>query len=345
MPLDLLVPDLLLPTDAPPGLRALRLRALEKWLARADTTRVPGSRCVDWLAARYAIGSPVPVAAIALAGEGGTASGAWMRADPVHLRIDHDYVKLHDASSLGVTREEATALVAALQAHFAGDGLEFRALAADRWYVRAPEGTLPKTTPLEEANGRDVFGLLPEETSPRRSPGPNASRAINWRSTLTEAQMMMSTHEVNERREALGKPAINSVWFWGEGSLPPNVSRPYALVYANDAFARGLGAVSGAEVRPPPKGIAEVDLVRPDDSALVALDALTAPLHRGDEAAWTAAAQGLDAGWFAGIGDAIARFGEVRLVLPAERDTRVARLDSNARWRWFRSRKPLAAHA
>ena len=53
----------------------------------------------------------------------------------------------------------------------------------------------------------------------------------------------------------------------------------------------------------------------------------------------------LDARWFAGIGDAIARFGEVRLVLPAERDTRVARLDSNARWRWFRSRKPLAAHA
>ena len=45
------------------------------------------------------------------------------------------------------------------------------------------------------------------------------------------------------------------------------------------------------------------------------------------------------------LGNAIERFDAVRLILPADRDTRVATLTPAARWRWFRSRKPLATHA
>ena len=33
------------------------------------------------------------------------------------------------------------------------------------------------------------------------------------------------------------------------------------------------------------------------------------------------------------------------MVLPGPRDTLVATLGPQARWRWFRSRKPLSAHA
>ena len=42
-----------------------------------------------------------------------------MRADPVHLRVEGDALRLYDASMLGVTAEEAAALAAALQQHFA----------------------------------------------------------------------------------------------------------------------------------------------------------------------------------------------------------------------------------
>jgi hypothetical protein len=334
MPLDVLVPDLLPPPDAPAGLRAARLPALEKWLARADVETVPGTGAVAWLAAEYGLASPPPVAALALAGEGQASDGAWMRADPVHLRIDHDYLKLHDASVLDVRRDEADALAAALQDHFRQDGLEIRVLAPDRWYVRAPAGELPKTTPLDDALGRDVFGLLPANTA-----------AINWRSAITEAQMVMGAHDVNARREAEGRLAINSVWFWGEGTLPTQVAKRYALVYAkDDVFARGLALRSGAEVRPLVP-ISDVDLARREDSVLVAIHALTAPLRRGDEAAWRAAAATLDASWFAGLRDAIERFDRVRLILPAGKDTRIAHLTGASRWRWFRARKPLAAHA
>jgi hypothetical protein len=333
MPLDLLVPDLLLPSDAPAPLRATRMPALEKWLARANLRSVGGTSAASWLAAAYELPSPPPVAAISRIGEGAWADGAWMRADPVHLRIDHDYLKLHDASILDVRRDEADALIAALQAHFRQDGLEFHAASPDRWYVSAPEGVLPRTTPLEAALGRDVFGLLPANT------------AVNWRSAITEAQMVMGAHDVNAQREAQGKLAINSVWFWGEGTLPAVLARPYSLVCAGEPLARGLGIRSGAEVRPVPASLADLDLVASADSALVVIDSLTAPLRRGDVPAWQASAAALDEHWFALLGDAIERFGSVRLVLPAGKEVRVATLTPAAKWRWYRARKPLATHA
>ncbi|MGZ5073258.1 MAG: hypothetical protein ACXWBL_08985 [Usitatibacter sp.] len=334
MPLDLLVPDLLLPPDAPASLRELRLPALERWLARADIESFSDQGPGGWLAAAHGLDSRAPVAAISLAGEGDANPGAWLRADPVHLRIDHDALMLHDASILDVQKHEAVALIDALQRHFRGDGLEFHAPSPERWYVRASAEDLPATTPLWKAFGRNVFGLL-----------PHGNGAFNWESALTEAQMVLSSHEVNQAREAGGKPSINSVWFWGEGVQPRDVARRYAAVHSNDAFARGLGALTGADVRPLPGGIADIDLAGQGERVLAFIDTLSAPLHRADLAAWSAHAQALEERWFAKLGEAQARFGEVRVILPFERGTRVAKLGPAARWRFFRARVPLAAHA
>src|SRR5512143_2205241 len=111
MPLDLLVPDLLAPPDAPAAMRELRLAALEKWLARADLERSEAMGAAGWLAERFALPSPPAVAAIALAGEEEARPGEWLRADPIHLRIDGDSLVVHDASILDVRRDEADALV------------------------------------------------------------------------------------------------------------------------------------------------------------------------------------------------------------------------------------------
>ena len=333
MPLTLLVPDLLPPADAPAAMREVRLPGLEKWLARAEITREAALGAHGWLAGDWGLSPPAPYAAIALAGDDAPHAGVWMRADPVHLRIERDLVALHDASVLDVGAEEAEVLVAALQALFRDDGLEFRAPAPDRWYVRVPDSAVPQTTPIHATIGRDIFGLLP------RGAGP-----LNWRSIITEAQMVLSGHEANARRDVAGQPAINSVWFWGEGALPATVGPRFAAVTANDAFARGMARLSNASVEALPD---RLDRVSPSAAgeSLVVLDDLTRAFRRGDIDAWLAIAKSLDERWFASVGDAAARFGTTRVVLPGDAATVIATLKPASKWRFLRSRRPLSHHA
>jgi hypothetical protein len=334
MPLDLLVPDLLLPADAPPAMSGLRLPWVERWVARGETQRLPLKGPDAWLARAFMLPDPPPVAPVTLAADAGAREGAWLRADPVHMRIGQDAVALQDASILAITPAEAQALSAALAAHFAADGLELVAPHPERWYLRVPEAEMPATTPLGEAIGRNVFGLL-----------PRGKGRINWGSLITEAQMVMSNHEVNVAREARGAPSINSVWFWGGGALPAKVDSSYALVYASGPFARGLGSLAGVRTLDPVAGFDAIDAVRAREFVLLVDDRLTRALRSGDADAWMKAAQAIDEGWFARIGRHTDRFDGLRVVLPGPRDTVVASISSRSRWLWFRARKPLADHA
>jgi hypothetical protein len=322
--LDLLIPGLL--PDAAP---AARMPHLERWLARADITREPGAGAEAWLAGRYGL-DPAPVAAVSLAVDEAPQPGQWLRADPVYARIERDTLVLHHAAMLAIEPEEARALVAALRELFGADGLEFHAPRPDRWYVRVPAGELPRTTPLGEALGRDVFGRL-----------PRGEGRINWAAALTEAQMMLATHPVNLAREAARRPPVNAVWFWGGGSLPRDVAPAYARVFATDPFAAGLAHLSGAVLAPPPASLRELEVA---PSTLVVIDVAAAALDAGDAAGWRSAVESLDERWFAGLGSYLAH-GTVRLVMPARTDACVATLTPRARWRLFRGSKPLAAHA
>ena len=332
VPLDVVVPDLLLPSQAAASLRELRLPQLERWLARADVERLDIRGAAPWIAARFGLAAPLPVAPVTLAADDAPREGAWLRADPVHLQVSAEAVALHDASLLDVQKHEAQALVQTLQALFREDGLEFRAPHPARWYVRVPAGEMPETTPIEAALGRNVFGLL-----------PRGRGRINWPSAMTEAQMLFATHDVNLERESAGRPAINSVWFWGGGETPGIATKPYALVYATDAFARGLATLTSARVAEPPREPGLVDAVREDESVLVVLDALSEALHRGDAEAWTRSARALDDMWFSQLGALVERFEHVRLILAAHHETRVATLKPGSRWRWFRRRAALNA--
>ncbi len=69
MSLTLLVPDLL-PLVPAPEAAALRLPALETWLARAQSRRDPGTGS-RWLLAQWGLGEDAPVAALTLAADGG----------------------------------------------------------------------------------------------------------------------------------------------------------------------------------------------------------------------------------------------------------------------------------
>lgn len=323
MPLDLLVPGLLPPASE------LRLPHLERWLARADVAHDAAATAEAWLSKRFGLHG-VPVAPVTLAVDEAPQPGQWLRADPVYARVERDSLVLHHAAVLAIEPEEARALVESLRELFEPDGIEFRVPRPNRWYARVPAGELPETTPLAEAIGRDVFRRL-----------PRGEGRINWPSAVTEIQMLFATHPVNLAREAVRKPPINAVWFWGGGVLPRDLTSPFQRVYAEEPFASGLAHLAAAEWADPPQRVQSVEGA---GDMLVVLDEAARCLDEGNLPGWESSARRLDNEWFAGLGTAIGRFGQVRIVLPAGGRVLVATLTASSRWRLFRARRPLGAH-
>lgn len=308
--------------------------ALERWLARGAASTRPEGEARALLATAFGLAPPVPDAAIELAADGAAPQGEWVRVDPVHLQVRQDAVALHDAGALGITQDEAAALVATLRGHFAPDGLEWRIAAPERWYARVPAGESPAAIPVSEARGRNLFGLLPRGTG-----------RINWASALTEAQMLFAAHPVNAEREGRGAPAINGVWFWGGGPAPATVAKPYALAFANDDFTRGLAALSATRWAPEPDAWPAVDAVREGETVLVHLARAVAPMRRGDRDAHAQALATLDERFFVTLPEALARFEAANLILPRARDTLVVRVKAGDRWKWHKRTRALADHA
>src|SRR5581483_5642844 len=122
----------------------------------------------------------------------------WTRADPVHLRLMRDRLVLVPPAALRIAREEAEALLGALNEHF-GDRLALQSIDERRWIARlsAPM-ELAGQAPLLLA-GCDVAGALPSNAA---SPAHQL---------LNEAQMVLHAHPVNEAREARGEPPLNSI--------------------------------------------------------------------------------------------------------------------------------------
>lgn len=159
------------------------------------------------------------------------ASLSYMHADPVQLRAELDHAVLTPASDLAIEEEESRELCSALDQHFSEAGLGFFQLNKNQWLVSSKHRINLETTPLVESIGRNVNFILPT--------GQDSSR---WKQVLTEAQMLMHMHSVNERREHDGLPGINSVWFHGSGKAPV-ANAAIASVCSNEASYKGLSQI------------------------------------------------------------------------------------------------------
>ncbi|HSG90830.1 MAG TPA: hypothetical protein VLA56_16555, partial [Pseudomonadales bacterium] len=62
--------------------------------------------------------------------------------------------------------------------------------------------------------------------------GPDAG---GFQTLLSEVQMTLHASPVNQRREALGLPVINSLWIWGGGVAPEVHARSIPALFADDA--------------------------------------------------------------------------------------------------------------
>jgi hypothetical protein len=331
----LLVPDLFWPAAAgDEPYRGLALPALETLLGRGRRVRIPGSSLERWLAGRYHLADGLPLAPFSLRGDGGEpGADCWMRADPVHLRLHGDRLILADASRLAVTPDEAREFVAALNSHFAGDGISFVAARPQRWYVRTGNEARLHTTPTSEAAGRSIEAILPR--------GDDSAR---WRRVINEAQMLLHEHPGNAAREQEGRPAVNSVWIWGAG----NERKPGAAfdaLWGEDPVAVGLAAASGGTAQPLPASGAPL-LESGRGGTHLAVLSLPATAY-GELAEWREALTALERSWAAvllgGLWNAALESLTLHGLGPDYGYTSV--LTRRDRLRLWRTRRPLRAYA
>lgn len=222
---ELLVPGLLASGVSPASLELLA--------ARGRRDRTTSHTLEGWLQQAFGLGGKLNAGAISLYGAGGVPGDAvWTRADPVHMRIQRERVLMVPTTAFPVSHAEAEALCAALTRHFAST-VEFRALDEHRWCARLARDTdLGDAPPLEMAGREATIG--PEDA------------------LLTEVQMLLHNHPVNQAREARGEPVLNSVWLWGSGRLPSGAHCHWRTVASADPFALGLAKLAGASPRPLP---------------------------------------------------------------------------------------------
>ena len=304
----LLLPDLFWPDrDFPDIYRGLEVPALERLLAKGrrhaevdpdETEPFAVTSAEAWLCARFQVDKrgDWPAAPYCLLADGGEpGQHYWLRADPVHLRLEGGRLVLADSSLFSVSQEEAESLADSLNAHFSGDGMVFYPLRPDRWYLRLERAPALETTPLAQAAGRSIDALLPR--------GADAS---TWRARLNDVQMLLHNHAVNEQRESAGALPINSVWLWGGGNLASAVTAPFNSVWSGDPFAAGLAQAARIAARPLPEDAAA--LLRAGASAgvnLLLLDRLRAAAQYGDAHAWREGLAQLERDWFAPLLEAL----------------------------------------
>lgn len=271
---ELVVPGLFGTGDAP------RLPALELLLARGRRELRDASSTEQWMCEAFGLGEPaLPAGALTVLGFGGNpGADAWIRADPVHLRVMHDRLVVVPAEALELSPEEARALCDGLSAHFAG--MAFSAFEPRRWCARLAIGIAVDSGPALESAGREV-----------RPPAQAAA-------ILNEMQMALHAHPVNAAREARGEPPVNSVWLWG-GGRATEARCPWRSVAADDPALTGAARLAGGPARTLPRAAAEwLERLPQDGRHLAFLDALRVPLALAPETV-PAALAALERDWFA----------------------------------------------
>lgn len=307
-----------------------------EWLAARSSFQREARRPFETALAQQFGLDDAPFGALRLLGEAdGTPArdGHWLCADPVHLRFHHERIILADAGAFDLDMDEARALVAALNVQFADVGVFYTATAR-RWYLKLNATVEHFSEPISTIAGRRLDSELNDKKGP----------LTRW---LNEVQMFLHGHPINERRQAAGKPAVNSLWLWGGGLLPEIAAPDFTAIWSDNPLAVGLASAAGIEAPPCPAGLngllADADL---NSHQLVVLDSLLPPVLYEDGPGWREAWAALDRDWFVPLrGELGRRIDTLNIVAPTIYGQLTWTLNGKDRWKFWRKSRPLQAIA
>ena len=216
-----------------PPIRGGRLedRSLRAWLAQSDLTldtepRELLRRLTDEL------GLPYPeqgLAALRMWGQTGDRPTVWIAAaDPVYLEPRLDHLCLFALRGAGIPSSDLQPLFDHLQETLADDRRYGFARLGSSGYLRAESPISTSDVPSYVVNGREPGEFL-----------PSGEHTAMHRNILSEIEMALHEHEVNQRRVEEGKQPVNSLWLWGGGMAPEKITRPQPPLFADEPLLAG----------------------------------------------------------------------------------------------------------
>jgi len=344
--LTLVVPGLLGPATANDagGMEAARqlseglsLPVLERFFSRSTT--IPSDCPKPGLAALLfdcfgvaGEGPDWPVAAVTRRLDGaGADRGWWLRADPVHLRVDMGELALLDDAGLRISMLEAEALVAEINEQLGDAGPRLEAPTEKRWYLCFDHGPRLVTEPPWEVSGSGIGEHLPR--------GDDAGR---WRARINDVQMILHASPVNRERQRRGEPAINSLWLWGGGRIPRVPAGRWQGVCSDQALVRGLAGLAGATSGSlPADAHAWLARAASPGNHLLVWSAAYVPVRCRDVDAWRRFVSAVEERWVAPLLDAL-KSGGVQSVSLRTGGSRDFRLRRGQLAHWWRRARPFA---
>lgn len=143
--------------------------------------------------------------------------------DPVHLKAETDHAVVFGGRLLGLSGEETDRLYADLDHWLKQDGLRLLRGVGDRGYLMHGE---EDAALLGERDLPPLACALNRNAEPLMT-GDDALRPL--RRWLTEVQMWLHLHPMNEARAHAGRPTVNSFWVHGR-STPAAAERAMAAM-------------------------------------------------------------------------------------------------------------------
>ncbi len=144
--------------------------------------------------------------------------GVWAFVTLCHWKASMHEVTLRQIPMQDLSAAESDTLLAAMQPFFAQDGITLYPDEPGRWLAHGAvfEG-LPSASP-DRVLGRNLAPWM-----------PTAAHASSLIRLMSEMQMLLYTHALNDAREARGALPVNAIWISGTGalnSLPADTGLP-----------------------------------------------------------------------------------------------------------------------
>jgi hypothetical protein len=324
--LTILVPGLIWTRQALADLTYdLPLPAFATLLGKGRLRRLPPRSTAATLAQALGMAAPLPAAALRrLALREHPGETDWLCLDPIRLRFEQRSLVIDDPLRLELTEDESTELAGALAPVFSALG-QLEVLSAQAWNLRLPAGA-PAFQPLAESVGR-IAAPLP--TDPIYAP---------WRHALSEAQVLLHAHPVNQAREAAGWPTVNSLWPWGGGRLPDFGTsagkNPHDALWSSDPVAQGIARLLRIESAGLPEGFSGAPVRAP----LAVFDALEQPARVGDGVVWRERLAHFESAWLAPALDALrrGRLDALRILAPGDFAAAELQVSRHDLWKFWR---------